>query len=250
VFLQPQCNMTCSFCITDDNVDRLEFSEAVGLLDHLCDIGIRVVIFGGGEPFAWPGDLVALAREAKARDLTVQVGTNGIGVPLGFAKLDCVDRWILPLESVEPEVHDTMRQAKGGHHHTVLGRLEELQQESSSVTLSTVITSVNVDGLADLGRYLAAYHSVAENVHAWHLYQFLPAGRGGAQNERELEIPPELFHETCDSIQRAHLPFQVFRRTDMYRPQSIAFYWSEGGRIRTGDEELNGARDLGAYGAS
>ncbi len=243
VFLQPQCNMTCSFCITENEVDRIEFEEAVELLDHLQDIGIRNVILGGGEPFSWPGDPIALAREAKARDMIVQVGTNGLDLPEGFAKLDCVDRWILPLESVESEVHDAMRHAKEGHHRTVLERLEELQQESKSVTVSTVLTAVNVVGLAELSRYLEAYHSVAENVHAWHLYQFLPAGRGGARNGKELWIPPGMFHEVCDSIQQAKLPFQVFRRTDMYETQSIAFFWSENGHIRRGGRVLDGAMD-------
>ncbi|MAE45485.1 MAG: hypothetical protein CMJ86_01215 [Planctomycetes bacterium] len=250
ILLQPQCNMTCSFCVTENDFDRMEYSEALRLLDHLRDDGIRTVIFGGGEPFAWPGDLIALASQAKARGMIVQVGTNGVDLPAGFSGLTCIDRWILPLESVAPNIHNAMRQWRGGHHGTIVERLGELQRACRTVTVSTVLTAVNIDGVADLARYLREYHSVAENVHAWHLYQFLPIGRGGERSKAELAIPPEQFEAACESVRCDELPFSVFRRADMYRPRTIAFYWSKDGILRSGSEALHGVaghRTRGAF---
>ena len=96
VFLQPQCNMTCTFCVTEDDFEPIRFEDAVDLLGHLVQRGVRSVVFGGGEPFQWPGDVLQLASEARARGLTVQIGTNGIDLPRGFADLECIDRWVLP----------------------------------------------------------------------------------------------------------------------------------------------------------
>jgi MoaA/NifB/PqqE/SkfB family radical SAM enzyme len=248
VFLQPQCNMTCTFCVTEDDFEPMQPGAAVALLDHLVEEGVRTVVFGGGEPFAWPGDVVWLAGEAKARGLTVQVGTNGIALPEGFAELDCFDRWVLPLESTEPHIHDEMRHYRKAHHSLVLERLLELQRSSKSVTVSTVLTAGNVAGLGDMARFLVDYHAVAQNVHAWHLYQFLPLGRGGRRNGDALSISPEVYRVECAGIQELELPFRVYRRTDMYRSKTVEFYWSKSGRVVSGSEALHGEASLGTHG--
>ncbi len=241
--------MTCTFCVTEDNFAPMGFDEAVALLEHLVEREVRTVVFGGGEPFAWSGDVVRLAREAKARDLIVQVGTNGIALPDGYADLDCFDRWVLPLESTDPAVHDELRYHKAGHHSLVLDRLRELQRAARSVTVSTVLTNVNVAGLGDLARFLDDYHAAGRNVHAWHLYQFLPLGRGGRRNRDALEISPEAYMEASAEIQALGLPFRVFRRTDMYRSRAVEFYWSNRGRIVSGSEALHGEPWLGTSGS-
>jgi len=249
VFLQPECNMTCTFCVTEDDFDAIRFEDAVELLDHLVTRGVRSVVFGGGEPFTWPGDVVKLATEARARGLTVQIGTNGIDLPDGFAELECVDRWVLPLESTDPEVHQAMRYHRGRHHALILERLAELRRVRKSVTISTVLTSGNLNGLPDLARFLAGYHAGAGNVHGWHLYQFLPLGRGGEVHRADLEISPEAYREACEEVLELKLPFRVFRRTDMYRSRTVEFFWSKDGRVVSGSEALHGGAPLRTRGA-
>ena len=238
VFLQPECNMSCSFCVTDDDFDVLDFQSGVELLQHLREGGTRTVTFGGGEPFAWPGDVVALARRAKVLGLHVQIGTNGIALPRGFAELECVDRYVLPLESTETAVHDELRRHGRGHHRVILRRLEELRRARKSVTVSTVLTRVNTGGVGELAEWLRRYHSDAENVHAWHLYQFLPLGRGGASNASGLSIPEGEYRAACHAAKALDLPFRVFRRTNMYRSSTVEFFWSKDGKIESGSEAL------------
>lgn len=240
LMLQPECNMTCTFCVTEDDFEPLPFEQALGVLDGLVERGVRMVVLGGGEPFTWPGDVLRLAAEAKTRGMAVQVGTNGIALPEDFAALDCIDRWVLPLESTDPAVHETLRRHGRGHHAVILARLAELQRARRSVTLSTVLTAVNLAGVLDVARFLKQYHSISENVHAWHLYQFLPLGRGGARNGRELSIPAESYAATCQRVKELELPFRVFRRSDMYRSRSVEFFWSKAGRVHSGSEQLYG----------
>ncbi len=243
VFLQPDCNMRCTFCVTEDDFDPLSFEDALALLDGLAGRGVRTVVLGGGEPLAWPGDALRLAAEAKARGLTVQVGTNGVALPHGFAELDCVDRWVLPLESTDPAVHQELRRHGRGHHALVLSRLRELQRARKPVTLSTVLTAPNLSGIADLARHLDAYHAVSQNVHAWHLYRFLPLGRGGARHRAELDITAEDYAAACARVTELGLPFRVFRRSDMYRSKTVEFFWSENGEVRSGSEALHARPD-------
>ncbi|MBI5362135.1 MAG: radical SAM protein [Planctomycetes bacterium] len=252
VLLQPQCNMTCTFCVTEDGFDPMPFDEAVALLDHLVRAGTSSVVLGGGEPFHWPGDVVRLARAARERGLAVQVGTNGVDLPAGFAELDCFDRWVLPLESVDPGPHQAMRRFEHRHHAVILERLAELQRARRSVTLSTVLTKVNVGSVQDVAHFLRDYHAVVENVHAWHLYQFLPLGRGGAKHGTELAIPEADYRAAVAAVKQLTLPFRVFQRTDMYRSKTVEFYWRAQGRFVAGGEplELRGQEHTGSRSAS
>lgn len=234
VFLQPDCNMCCRFCVTEDGFDVMSSAAADGLLQTLRARGFHTVTLGGGEPFAWPGDVLALAARAKELGFCVQIGTNGIAVPEDFAAVPWVDRYVLPLESVDAAVHDGLRRYRGQHHRIVLDRLRRLQQAGRSVTVSTVVTSANRSGLPQLARFLADYHAVARNVHAWHLYRLLPHGRGGAVHGTDLQVASEDYRAACDAMQALGLPFAVFRRQDMYRSRTVEFFWSEDGRVVSG----------------
>lgn len=247
VLLHAGCNMTCTFCVTPNGAfEALGEDEAEGLLWGLAARGIRTVVFGGGEPFAWKGDLVRLARAARARGLVVQVGTNGIALPERFGELDCIDRWVLPIESAEPELHDALRKHGPGHHALVLRRLEALRAAGREVTLSSVVNARSIGGLVRLGRFLRELHAGGLRIHAWHLYRFLPFGRGGARHRDELEVEAETFAAACEAVEALELPFRTFRRPDMYRSRNVEFVWREGGQVRSGIQAPRGV--LGSAG--
>lgn len=237
VFLQPRCNMHCTFCITEDNFNAFTFDQAARLLRDLRAGGtVRSVVLGGGEPFDWPHDVIALGALGRRLGFTMQVGTNGIAVPRGFEQLDAIDRWVLPLESIEPEAHNAMRLYRGRHHAIILDRLEALRRVGKSVTISTVITQANFDEVVQVGRWLGDYVQRGGNVHAWHLYQFLPIGRGGAVHGENLALLPGVYEYVCAEAESLGLPFRIYRRTDMYHSRTVEFYWMDRGMVRCGSE--------------
>jgi MoaA/NifB/PqqE/SkfB family radical SAM enzyme len=238
LLLQPECNMSCTFCATEDALESMGLEQALALLDRLAAEGVSSVVLGGGEPFEWPGDVLRLAAAARARGLSVQVGTNGIALPAGFAELACVDRWVLPLESVDAATHQELRRFEHRHHALILERLRELQRARKSVTISTVVTARNVRGLPDLARFLREYQAAGGNLHAWHLYRFLPVGRGGRRNHSALELSEPDYRAACAGVQALGLSFQVFRRSDMYRSRTVRFFWSQAGRIVSDPEAV------------
>lgn len=238
VFLLPACNMDCSFCVTEDDFESIDPSRLDALLAALAIGGTRTVIFGGGEPFLWKGDLLAAADRAHELGLLVQVGTNGTRLPDGFETLGQIDRWVLPIESTDPTIHDSMRVHRSSHHARILDRLERLGRARREVTLSTVLAQPNTPGLVELGRWIRAYHGRHRNVHAWHLYRFLPLGRGGTRHREELEIPPADYDRAAQAVLEMDLPFRVFRRSDMYHSATVDFFWQENGRILRGGDTL------------
>ncbi|MFG0251865.1 MAG: radical SAM protein [Phycisphaerales bacterium JB038] len=228
---QPQCNMICTFCVTEDNFDVLSFERAAALLEQIRAAGTRNVVLGGGEPFTWPHDLVRLAGHAKALGFTVQVATNAIALPEGFEGLECIDRFVLPLESAEPGPHNELRRYRERHHAIVLSALRKLADAGKSVTISTVATRRNVHAIPALADYLRSHHEARPHLHAWHLYRFIPEGRGGAAHADELAISEEAYEILFAGLRGRALPFRLYKRADMYQSQAVAFFSEQDGAL-------------------
>lgn len=233
VFLQPDCNMSCTFCVTEDTIDTMAFAQAVALLGELAARGIAHVVLGGGEPFTWPGDVVHLAEVAHARGFHVQVGTNGVALPAGFEHLAAIDRFVVPLESMHAATHDAMRRFQARHHALILERLRALKAAAKSITVSTVVTARNVNDVVLVGEFLRDQHAGSRHVHAWHLYRFLPLGRGGSTHAHELHVTDEAYARMLRDVRALGLPFRVLARPDMYASRAVQFFWYEGDQLRT-----------------
>ncbi len=238
--LHPSCNMVCSFCVTEDSFAAMTFEQAVELLHTLKAIDIHNIVFGGGEPFTWEHDLVRLTEIAKQMDFLVQVGTNGIGMPANFERLPSIDRYCLPLESADPKRHNSIRLYKGEHHSIIIERLEALQQTRKSVTISTVIHQENLDGLQELGYLLRDYHEKSHNIHAWHLYKFIPEGRGGRPNADRLSISGQTFDRIVAELKQMNLGFTIYKRRDMFQSRSVGFFWYLDDQLKSTWSQLKG----------
>lgn len=237
IFLQPACNMSCSFCITEDHFDVMSFAAAVELLKTLKTEGVSNIVFGGGEPFTWPNGLIPLTEKAKELGLFVQAGTNGIAMPPGYTTITSIDRYVLPIESADAKTHNAMRFYKNTHHQIIIGRLKDLRAAGKSVTLSTIITKINQNGLLNLASFIKTFNSSAPFIHAWHLYKFIPEGRGGSINAATLAIPDEEYDSLCRGVMNMSLPFKVFKRSDMYHSKTVDFFWQENASIRRASDK-------------
>ncbi len=230
LFLQPHCNMACTFCITQDGFQVLTEAEVRRILTGLQALGVNNVIFGGGEPLSWPHDILAVARFAKDLNFTVQIGTNGIGLKSDHIGSRAIDRFILPLESLSAPIHNAMRISKGGHQDVILDRLQQLGAAGRQVTVSTVITKVNRAGLKELGEFLNEYHQRYQSVHAWHLYRMLSQGRGGSIHGTELDTGLEAYNDVCAEMKKTFPTLRIFKRPDMSHSATVGFYWMNHGK--------------------
>lgn len=224
--------MWCSFCATEEHFDAMTFEQARELLLHLKSGGTRNVILGGGEPFSWPHDVISIARLAHQEGFFVQIGTNAVELPSPLDQIPWIDRYVLPLESMDPKIHNQLRRYRERHHQIILSALAQLKAIPKSVTISTVVTQINKGGLKNIMEFLVAQH--AEHVHAWHLYQLLPVGRGGSRGQ-SLQVPLEEYLELTEELKKwpGPRPFAIYRRQNMYESQQVRFFWYEGGVLRT-----------------
>ena len=236
VFLHPDCNMSCTFCITDDRMDTMTFGQAQRLLTTIRERSIDNVVLGGGEPFAWPHGTIRLAAWARSQGFFVQAGTNGIGMPASRDQIDHIDRYVLPLDAADAAVHDDSRHYGPGHHELVLNRLDTLRGIGKSVTISTVVTARNVDRLSSLADLLNAYADDGGALHAWHLYKFLPEGRGGRAHADRLSVNDAAYDDACAGAKARCNAFHVYKRKDMRHSRSVEFFWQYRRRITVGSE--------------
>ncbi len=226
--------MTCNFCITEDNFNAVSPSQVLDLLRALKREGFENVVFGGGEPFTWPGNLVDLTKKAKEKGFFVQVGTNAADVPLNFEFIETIDRYVLPLESVDPDVHNRMRFYKNKHHQSIICNLQKLKAAQKSVTLSTIVTKINYQGLKELACFLKQFNEPEKFIHAWHLYMFLPQGRGGSLNASALSISEDIYEHVVHEIKGLGCSFPVYKRKNMYCSTTVDFFWAQNGQIVRG----------------
>ncbi len=238
-FLLPACDIRCTFCISHDDFDVATPALAQGLMEFLASQKITSVVLGGGEPTLWPHDVNALAQHASKLGLVTQLNTHGAGVRENLHKYSNIDRFILPVESSRPDVHDNLRRGLVGHHAMVMELVDELIREGREMTFATVVTSENCADVPLIAQWIKSVLARGARVHSWHLYNFLPEGRGGARKLAEhLATPREAYLEACALAKGAGLGFPVYRRENMLKSSSVEFFWFEEGLLRVGGDAL------------
>ena len=73
----------------------------------------------------------------------------------------------------------------------ILDCLKTLRAAQKSTTISTIITRVNQHELRFLAEFLKEFNQTRPFIHAWHLYKFLPKGRGGKVHADDLRMSDE-----------------------------------------------------------
>ncbi len=247
IMLHGGCNMTCSFCITEDRMECMSRFNYVHVLDRLQEHGLQNIVLGGGEPFLWPDGLGVAAKMAKERGFFVQVGTNGVLMPDRDVHCDSVDRYVIPMDGADAEKHNTVRRLPkscggDGHYGIIRKRLYQLKEWRRSVTLSTVVSRTNLDDIGAIGDFLADYVAGGGRLHAWHLYCFIPRGRGGSQSAAALGITLYEFNEAVSRAKSQNYPFVIYKRSDMRHSATVDFFWFQNARLHVGSEEWGRAR--------
>jgi len=232
VFLTPRCNMDCPYCGSDSAFAELNSREARTLVDRLARLGFESVVFGGGEPTLWKGDLRELCAAARARGLLTQVGTNALSLPTDAADWHEVDRWVLPLESGEAAAHDRLRPGAGSHFARVMDALDLLARGAAWITISSVARPAAEKDLEGVARFLETRVRDGMRLHAWHLYRFQAMGRNGAGNAALFRQSDEGWNVQVRTLKEGHPGLPLVLRPDMMHSKRVAFFWNTAEGLR------------------
>lgn len=145
------CNLSCSYCFyrprSDKHMTLADFEKLLGILK---EIRIFLLTLSGGEPFLHP-DIDRILRRAHAEFQHATVLTNGTRITK--ENLETIEEIIeskgyfpiqVSLDAFDADTNDKTR----GMTDTVIGNLESLRNSGASVTVAIVVSSQNIDKVA------------------------------------------------------------------------------------------------------
>jgi MoaA/NifB/PqqE/SkfB family radical SAM enzyme len=147
--LTHECNLACAQCpFRKRAIPPLSFPQARSAMQSLHDLGVRILIIEGGEPFLWQDGeytLQNVVAEARQHFFSIGVTTNGT-FPIA---VDSDNVWV-SIDGLQ-ETHDRLR---GKSFERIMANLATTSHPR--VYAHTTINSVNWREVPDLVRYLSA----------------------------------------------------------------------------------------------
>lgn len=193
-----KCNLNCLHCHARGHgiSGALTFNEGLALIRQIHELGIKTLVFSGGEPLLRE-DLFDLIKEARDRGLDCFLATNGTLINRRVARL--LKRLdvgvVVSLDSIEPRVHDLIRGVPGSYYMVMEGIRNSLK-EDLYLHINTVVTRLNRTGVWKVLKF-----GDDIGVYSFFIYVFKPIGRGYLR--RELALSPEELKALVQGLAKA-----------------------------------------------
>jgi mycofactocin radical SAM maturase len=183
-----RCNLNCIECYANSGPHvsgegELDTDKWKSLIDELGRLSVFIIGFGGGEPLL-RADILQIAEHARRKNMYVSLSTNGTLVSrekaqalkdVGFRNVQ------VSIDGPTEAVQDSMRGR--GSFKTATRAVEFLVDSGIAVTMSSVVTRLNMDGMCEMMK-LASRLGASNLV----IRDMIPAGRA-KENWKSLWIP-------------------------------------------------------------
>ena len=188
VIVTDRCNLHCAHCSVNNITAVIHpYSQILGEMHQLYDMGVRILFFCGGETFLWRDgektlrDLVVEAKQMGF--LIVNVVTNGT-FPIDLPEADLI---LLSLDG-DRERHNAIR---GNTYDTIMGNIQ--RATAGNICFYMAVNQINKDAIAHVcrkARELKNVRAVSFNFHTPY------------PDTKELELTREDKRRCCDTISR------------------------------------------------
>jgi radical SAM protein with 4Fe4S-binding SPASM domain len=157
--LTTKCNLNCRHCSADANSENVFFphSELITIIDTAKELGVKKLIFGGGEPLLYE-QLFDVCEYALAQGFKVSFVTNGT---LVSEMMDRFSRILdyrhsfevgVSLDGHTPEIHGYFRPAET--FDPAVEAINLLKNEGFNVSVSCVLSKGNIETIPDFLKFL------------------------------------------------------------------------------------------------
>jgi len=168
------CNLRCPFCEAsagDARDDELTTIEGRELIDDLAGMGVKRLLFSGGEPLT-RADVPELMAHARGRRLSLGLVTNGFLVGQLWSRLRGLDLYLYftSLDGTRAE-HDAQR-GEGAFEHALDGLRRVASAGTPTRIVNTVVQPTNIDSLPRLRDIVRE-----SGATRWHLTPLARVGR-------------------------------------------------------------------------
>lgn len=143
--ITQKCNFECSYCYNKHNLNswkELNSDLWFKIIDNLKSIGVKNIIFTGGEPLLYK-DLLEVVKYTKLKEFNVELLTNGS--LLKDDKLEILkytDGVIVSLDSMIEEINEINR--INSKEYNIINNLKSIpEQLKDKIKIRSVITNEN-----------------------------------------------------------------------------------------------------------
>lgn len=201
-----KCNLRCKHCYQSAGakgkagVKELTTEERLRVVDILAERDIPSLFFSGGEPLI-EKDFFEIAEYAKKKGLYMSIATNGTLITdevaeriadIGFGYVQ------VSIDAADPMKHDEFRGVPGMWKRAVDG-IKTLIKHGVITCIAYTHTKDTHDefrGILKLREELGAYKVI--------VYNYIPVGRGGFENDPTPEQRDELYRIMYDQLDAGH----------------------------------------------
>ncbi|CEO87941.1 radical SAM protein [Syntrophaceticus schinkii] len=157
--LTTKCNLNCRHCSADANSENVFFphSELITIIDTAKELGVKKLIFGGGEPLLYE-QLFDVCEYALAKGFKVSFVTNGTLVSEVIERFSKILDYRhsfevgVSLDGHTPEIHGYFRPAET--FAPAIEAINLLKNEGFNVSVSCVLSKGNIETIPDFLKFL------------------------------------------------------------------------------------------------
>jgi radical SAM protein with 4Fe4S-binding SPASM domain len=190
------CNLMCVHCYNDSGQKReneLTVKEIYTVIDEMKELGVLNVTLSGGEPLMHPA-FFEIVSYIRGKALGVDLFTNGTLITQSVAKtLKALNilHVTVSLDSVTPEIHDSIRGKEGAWEKTIKG-INNLKTEGLPTNVAVALTQLNVKEAVLLREFL--FEKGINN------YKIQPVFATGRKTSLHIGVSPEEYQEVAQKV--------------------------------------------------
>ncbi len=160
------CNLKCKHCyseaVDEQAQDELSTKEAKKVIDELTILGVKLLIFDGGEPLCRE-DFFNIAKYASEKGLRVVIGSNGTLITKDTAKQlksSGIMAVQISIDGVNPRTHDWFRGEEGAFRKALRGA-EVCKKNDLPFQFGMTIRKSNLNEIPDMLKLAIEYGAIA-----------------------------------------------------------------------------------------
>lgn len=188
-------------CTTQDIKDELDTNNALKVIDEIAELNPNIIlILTGGEPLLRE-DLFDLSRYASRKGMMVLLGTNACLINNDVAR-KLKDNGFsgigISLDSIHPDIHDSIRGMKGSWEMAVEG-MKACKRQGLEIQIQTTVFKRNYDEIPEL---VAFAHVMGARV--FNLFFLVCTGRG----QDITDITSKQYEDALKQIYKLHNQYE------------------------------------------
>lgn len=193
VELTSRCNLHCPHCVADAdwNGESLPYDTAISVIDEAHQIGIKELIFGGGEVLLYDR-FFETCEYALSNGLNISFSSNGILIPENIESIKRLKRYNrmvrvgISLDGYTPEMHSHFRPKET--FEIAVDAIKLLQKADVALNVLCVLHKENIKKMPEFLKFVSSL-----NVSDVRLFPLIPLGRGKNYID-EMYTPDEFYN--------------------------------------------------------